>query len=126
MLGVIVYLMVLGVIKAVVAARGIPIFLDSPESFAFVVMVPLTTTCMYFLAVFTFGLDGDLAARRSMYPSRRLTLPVTTNALTVWPMVFGGAAMITLWLALRTLALWPSGVELPSIWPAFLGGWRLA
>ena len=120
MLGVIVYLLVLAVIKAVVIARGIPIFLDSPESFGFVVMVPLTTTGMYFLAVFTFGLDGDLAARRSMYPSRRLTLPVTTNALTVWPMFYGGAAMVLLWVALRTLAIWPFGVELPWMWPAFL------
>ena len=32
---------------------------------------------MYFLAVFSFGLTGDLAARQSIYPARMFTLPVT-------------------------------------------------
>ena len=72
MIGVVVYMIVLGGVKLVVIARGIPIYLDSGESFAFVVMVPLTATATYFLAVFTFGLDGDLAARQSMrWPSAR-------------------------------------------------------
>ena len=71
MLGVIAYLIGLAGIKLVVIARGIPIYLDSPESFAFVVMVPLTASFTYFLALFTFGLDGDLAARQSMFPARR-------------------------------------------------------
>jgi len=120
MIGVVVYMIVLGGVKLVVIARGIPIYLDSGESFAFVVMVPLTATATYFLAVFTFGLDGDLAARQSMYPLRRLTLPVTTNALTGWPMAYGSAAMIVLWLVLRTFGIWPAGVEVPWIWPALL------
>ena len=57
MLGVIVYLLVLAVIKAVVIARGIPIFLDSPESFGFVVMVPLTTTGMARLLPIAVNVD---------------------------------------------------------------------
>ena len=48
---------------------------------------------MYFLAVFSFGLSGDLAARQSMYPARMFTLPVTTAALAGWPMLYGTAAM---------------------------------
>jgi hypothetical protein len=120
MLGVIAYLIVVAGIKIVVVARGMPLYLDSPESFAFVVMVPLAATFTYFLSVFTFGLDGDLGARQSMFPARRFTLPVTTTALAGWPMLYGSAAMVMLWLAMRTLALWPSGVEIPTIWPAVL------
>jgi len=120
MLGVITYLIVLAGIKLVVIAHGTPIYLDSPESFAFVVMVPLTASFTYFLALFTFGLDGDLAARQSMFPARRFTLPLTTTALAGWPMLYGSVAIVLLWLALRTFALWPAGVELPTIWPALL------
>ena len=129
MLGVIVYLIVLAGIKLVVIARGSPIA-HSPESFAFMVMAPLAATATYFLSVFTFGLDGDLAARKSMYPSRRFALPVTTTALTAWPMLYGSAAMVTLWLALRTTATWPAGIVIPRFWPAFLAmsllGWTQA
>ncbi|MDB4871187.1 MAG: hypothetical protein JWL97_2191 [Gemmatimonadales bacterium] len=114
------YLLALAAIKVVVLARGFPIRFDSPESFAFVVVVPLTATFTYFLAVFTYGLDGDLAARQSMYPARMFTRPVTTTALAGWPMLYGTAAMMTLWLATRLFALWPSDIEAPSIWPALL------
>jgi hypothetical protein len=120
------YLVVLAAIKLVVFARGLPVTLDSPESFALVVMLPLVTTFTYFLAVFTFGLDGDLAARQSMYPARLFTLPVTTTALSVLPMIYGTVAMMILWLATRTFALWPSGIPVPWIWPAFLAASLLA
>ena len=73
--------------------------------------MPLAATFMYFLAVFSFGLAGDLAARQSMYPARMFTLPVTTAALAGWPMLYGTAAMAILWLATRLLAVWPSGVR---------------
>ncbi len=46
---------------------------------------------MYFLAVFSFGLSGDLAARQSIYPARMFTLPVTSAALAGWPMLYGTA-----------------------------------
>ena len=119
LIALIAYLMVLAAVKLVVVARGIPIYLDSGESFAFVIMVPLTATFTYFLAVFTFGLDGDLAARQSMYPARLFTRPVTTAALAGWPMLYGAAAMMILWLATRLFALWPSGIPVPIVWPAF-------
>ena len=67
-------------------------------------VIPLTVTFTYFLAVFSFGLAGDLAARQSMYPARMFTLPVTTAALAGWPMLYGAAAMALLWLATRLLA----------------------
>ena len=125
-LGVALYLVILAAIKLAGAARGAPLYADNPESFAFMVMVPLSATATYFLAIFTFGLDGDLAARQSMYPSRRLTLPVTTTALAFWPMLFGSAAMVIVWLALRTFATWPAAVVIPRFWPAFLATSLLA
>jgi hypothetical protein len=120
------YLLVLATIKLVALVRGLPINLDSPESFAFVVVVPLAATFTYFLAVFSFGLDGDLGARQSMYPARKFTLPVTTASLAWWPMLYGTAAMIILWLATRLFALWPSGIEVPLLWPALLAASLLA
>jgi hypothetical protein len=120
------YLVVMATIKLLVLTRAVPIHLDSPESFAFVVMLPLTTTFTYSLAVFSFGLDGDLAARQSMYPARKFTQPVTTEALAWWPMAYGSAAMVILWLATRQFALWPSGINVPSIWPALLAASLLA
>lgn len=118
------YLLVLAVIKLVGLTR--PISLDSPESFAFVVMMPLTATFTYSLAVFSFGLDGDLSARQSMYPARKFTLPVTTSALAWWPMSYGSAAMVILWLATRLFALWPPRLDVPFIWPALLAASLLA
>src|SRR6266581_2944597 len=103
LIALIAYLVVVATIKLVVLAHALPIKLDSPESFAFVVMGPLVTTFTYSLAVFTFGLDGDLAARQSMYPARLFTWPVT-----------------------RMFALWPSGIPVPSIWPALMAASLLA
>jgi hypothetical protein len=119
------YLFVLAVIKVVLFERGQGIDLDD-ESFAFLVAVPLTATFLYFLSVFSFGLSGDLAARQSMYPARMLTLPVTTAALAGWPMLYGIAAMAILWFGTRLLALWPSNVNVPVIWPALLAASLLA
>lgn len=120
------YLLILGTIKLLILGPGYPINLDSPQSFAFVVVVPLTATFTYFLAVFSFGLAGDLAARPSIYPARMFALPVTTAALAGWPMLYGTAAMTLLWLATRLLALWPSGIAVPVIWPALLAAVLLA
>jgi len=52
LIAVALYLLVLATIKLLVVTGWAPVHLDSPESFAFVVMVPLTTTFTYFLAVF--------------------------------------------------------------------------
>lgn len=114
------YLLVLATIKLVVVALGQPVKLDSPESFAFVVMVPMTATFVYLLAVFTFGLTGDLAARQSMYPTRMFTLPVTTAALAGWPMLYGTAVMATMWAAIRLFGIWPADFVVPVLWPALL------
>src|SRR5438552_14012722 len=118
LIALIAYLAVVATIKLGVVAHALPINLESPESFAFVVMMPLVATFTYSLAVFTFGLDGDLAARQSMYPARLFTLPVPTAARREWPMLYGTASMVVPWLATSMFALWPSGIPVPSIGPA--------
>src|SRR5205807_7399542 len=119
------YLFVLAMIKLVILERGQRVDLDD-ESFAFLVIVPVTATFIYFLSVFSFGLSGDLAARQSMYPGRMLTLPVPAAALAGWPMLYGTAAMAILWLGTRLFALWPSDVDVPVFWPALLAASILA
>ena len=120
------YLLVLAAIKFLFLASERPVKLDSPQSFAFVVVVPLTATLLYLMSVFSYGLAGDLAARQSMFPARMFALPVTTAALAGWPMLYGTAAMAILWLASRFLVLWPSGIEVPVLWPALLAAALLA
>ena len=96
------------------------------QTFALVVIVPISSTFIYFLTMFTFGLSGDVAARQSIYPPRMFTLPVTTSALAGLPMLYGGMAMALLWFATRILALWPTEVDVPVIWPALLAASLLA
>ena len=120
------YLLALGAIKLFLLERGQTVHLETPERFAAVVVVPLTATFTYFLAVFSFGLEGDLAARQSIFPARMFALPVPTAALAGWPMVYGTVAMTILWLATRLLAIWPTGEEIPFIWPAVLAASLLA
>src|SRR5438046_1518106 len=112
------YFPVLATIKLLIPESSLTFNMDSGERFAVVVMVPLTVTFLYVLTVFTFGLSGDVAGRQSMYATRMFTLPVSTTALTLWPMLFGAVAMAILWLATRVLAVWPSGFDIPVIWPA--------
>ena len=119
------YLFVVATIRFLILGPGEPVLVDSVR-FAAVVSVPLTTTFVYLLAVFSFGFTGDLAARHSMYPARMFTLPVTNAALVGWPMLYGTAAMAILWLAARLFAVWPSGIAIPLIWPALLAAALLA
>jgi hypothetical protein len=118
------YLVLLAMIR-LLFQRARPVDLDD-ETFAIVVIIPLTAMFLYFLAVFSFGLSGDLAARQSIYPARMFTLPVTNTALAGWPMLWGAIAMMMLWFATRLLTLWPSGVAVPVMWPALLAASLLA
>src|SRR2546429_5926666 len=119
------YLFVVATIRFLILGPGEPVLVDSVR-FAAVVSVPLTTTFVYLLAVFSFGFTGDLAARHSMYPARTFPLPVTNAALVGWPMLYGTASMAILWLAARLFAVWPSGIAIPLIWPALLAAALLA
>ena len=119
-------LVVLATIKLLILAVGQRIEFDDAQTFAFVVIVPLTAAFLYFLAVFSFGLTGDLAARQSMYPARMFALPVTTAGLAGWPMLYGTATMVMLWFAMRLVGAWPSGIDVPMVWPALLAASLLA
>ncbi len=120
------YLAVLVAIRLLALGPGDRVTYDDDWIFALVVVVPLASTLTFFLAVFSFGLAGDLAARRSIYPARMFTLPVTHAALAGWPMLYGTVAMAVLWLATRFLAVWPSEVDVPWIWPALFAAVILA
>jgi len=126
LIGVACYLLALATFKLVILLQGQPVTFDDEESFAFAVIVPSGMAFMYFLAVFSFGFSGDLAGRQSIYPARLFTLPVTSGALAGWPMLYGTAAMAMFWLATRSLAMWPSGVDVPWIWPAVMAATFLA
>lgn len=114
------YLGVIAIIKLVMLGPGKGLVFETDEIFALVVMVPLSATFMYFLAVFSFGLSGDIAARESMYPARMFTLPLSSAALAGWPMLYGSVAMALLWFGTRLFALWPAGLDLPVVWPGLL------
>src|SRR2546427_11541724 len=111
------YLFVVATIRFLIPEPGGPVLVDSVR-FAAVVSVPLTTTFVYLLAVFSFGFAGDLAARQSMYPARMFTLPVTNAALVGWPMLYGTAAMAILWLGAGALGRRASGTENTVVVPA--------
>ncbi|MGH9409332.1 MAG: hypothetical protein ACRD1V_07740 [Vicinamibacterales bacterium] len=121
-----VYFVVLGAIKATMLASGRAVVIRDAASFALVVVMPLTATFIYLLAVFSFGLEGDIAARQSMYPARMFTLPLTTDALAAWPMLYGSLGAAALWFATRLCAVWPSDVHVPIVWPALLAASLLA
>lgn len=111
------YLVILAAIKLLVLWPAQPVTLDERAT---VVTVPLSTLFFYFLAVFSFGLAGDLAARPSLYPARMFVLPVTTGALAGWPMLYGAAAMTSLWMGTALFARWSWGIDLPLLWPGLL------
>lgn len=98
---------------------GATIRLDPPDGLAAFGVVPLSIAFFYILAVFSFGLAGDLAARQSIYPARMFALPVPTSALALWPMLYGSVAMALLWLTGWTFARWWR-IELPLVWPGLL------
>lgn len=90
------YLLVLCLIKPLVLEAGQTVGFDPPDGFAGLGAVPFSVTFMYVIAVFSFGLAGDLSARQSIYPPRMFTLPIASTALAGWPMLYGGVAMATL------------------------------
>ena len=113
-------------LKPLILAPGQVASLFPPDGMAGLLIAPFMMTFMYFVAVFSFGLAGDLAARQSIYPARMFARPVTTAALAGWPMIYGTAAMASLWLTMALFARWSWGIDLPLIWPALLAAAFLA
>src|SRR5687768_13260798 len=119
-------ILTLGGIKIAVLMSQAPLEFRDDVTFALLVPVPLAATFMYLLAVFTFGISGDLAARESMYPPRMLTLPVSTAGLAGWPMLYGCLSMTLLWFAMRIAGVFPPGIDVPKYWPALFASSLLA
>src|SRR5258706_13593112 len=111
---------VLAGIRVVVIGMGRAEF-ENDEPFAIAIIIPICAAFMYFLAIFSFGVAGDIAARQSIFPRRMFTLPVTSSALAGWPMLYGSIATMVLWLAMRLVGAWPAGVDVPVFWPLLLG-----
>ncbi|HUP88417.1 MAG TPA: hypothetical protein VM100_03670 [Longimicrobiales bacterium] len=121
------------VLVAVVGVQAIAGTTDNvleSERFAFTVNVPGTFAALYMLALFSFGLSGDIAARESIFPRRYFNLPVRTSALAGWPVFFAMVSIASLWVVISLIALRPAGVHLPLLWPTIFGavffGWTLA
>src|SRR5258706_2096570 len=95
---------------------------DPPNELAGFFMAPLTIAFFFFVGAFSYGLSGDLGARESTFPRRMFVLPVQTSTLAAWPMLFGTAASVSLWIVALLLAQASGGVQgtaqLPWIWPA--------
>ncbi len=123
---VLVYLGALGALKLLVLGPGRRLALDSELEFALLVIVPLAASFTYMLATFSFGLEGDIAGRRSLYPQRLFRLPLSSRALAGWPMLFGTIAIALLWLATRALGLWPAEATVPWLWPGVLAAVMLS
>jgi hypothetical protein len=115
------YLLLFSAIKFLWLGPGYPMRLDPPNGMAAFVFVPTTLTFLYFIGVFSYGLEGDLSARQSIYPPRMFTLPVTAAALAGWPMLYGTAAASSLYL-LFALYMRLAGVsyQLPLVWPTLM------
>lgn len=109
------YLVVLAAVQWL--APRPPIRADRELLTAFTVIVPLFAAFTHFVAVFTHGLAGDLAARQSMYPARLFTLPVTNAALAGYPMLYGSLAVAALYVVGNLVAFRPAGFDLPVFWP---------
>ncbi len=124
------YLLLLGTTDILILAPGQEVGWDGspdlPPRFVATVLVPVYMLSFYLLAAFSFGLSGDLTARASGYPARVFTLPVSTAALAGWPMFYGTTTIAGLLLATTRFVVWPSGVDVPLVWPALFGAAMLA
>ena len=117
------YLVALGGVRLVALVTGMRLPAEWDVGFAFLVVIPGTVALYWLIVAFTFGYEGNLAGRQSIYPSRLFTLPVTNTALTAWPMLYGAACVALLWIATRIVAPWPVNlpITVPLLWPGLLG-----
>jgi hypothetical protein len=89
-------------------------------------ITPLAVCALYLAAVFAYGFDTDLATAGTAFPTRLFTLPVRTGALAGWPMTYGAATFVLLWLITAGLIFRPAGMDVPLWWPALMAAAELA
>jgi hypothetical protein len=100
--------------------------LDPLDGLSATAIAPFPFLFLYLLAVFSFGFDGDLGGRRSVFPARMFTLPATTAALVGWPMLYGVLVVAGLVLGTALLIRWAWAIDIPLIWPPVYGATFLA
>ena len=81
--------------------------------------MPFGGGMLYLLSIFANS-DTDLSSTRSGYSYSLFTLPVRTRALIFWPMVYGIATVMTVWIAFAGLVLARIGTGTMLWWPATL------
>ena len=96
-----------------------------------VLSLTLPPLAMYLLVVFCHGAEGtDVLARESCFPPNLFGLPVPTGSLVVWPVVYGAAVSVLLWLftAWFILRPWLALLDdsVPLLWPALVATASLA
>lgn len=111
------YLLLLAALNALMLGPGERLDSNRDGVFAATVTVPMSGAAFYLVAVFSFGLAGDVAARQSMYPTRMFTLPVPTAMLAGWPMLIGTMSIVALWFVAKLVAPLPSTFKIPLWWP---------
>lgn len=116
--GIALYVAAIVVIRLAFFDLGETVPMEEGEKFAILVVVPITIVFVYLLAVFTYGLAGDIGARQSIFPPRLFTLPASSGELALWPMLYAAVLVAALWLITRTFLVWPTGVRVPFFWPA--------
>ena len=76
--------------------------------------------------IFCQALDADLNARGSCFPEGLFTLPVRTAGLAGWLIVYGGASVCLVWMAIAWfvlrpwLATWSEELSVPLFWPGIM------
>jgi hypothetical protein len=76
----------------------------------------------YLFSSLSMGLDARLERRESGFPARLFALPLRTQSLVAWPMLWGTSVLGLAWLTLSWGVLRPRGLDLGvmSWWPALL------
>src|SRR5262245_30366419 len=79
------------IVLMVLAVQLLPAEL-AKQTIAGTASFPLAGALVFVLGVFSFGLEIDISAKASGFPSRMFTLPSPTWLIVFWPMAYGAAA----------------------------------
>ena len=82
--------------------------------------IVLAASVAHLLTAFTLG-PADLGIRGSGYPKNMMVLPVRTQLLVCWPVIYGASTIAILWVLIALFILRPAGLMVPVVWPAALG-----
>jgi hypothetical protein len=107
-----------GALAAAVLVRVLPA--DAAQIIRDVAQTSVLFIYIYLLWVFVYA-EGTLGGKLAGFPRRLFTLPVGTDLLVAWPMLYGMAAVALLWLWLVWLIPIPVGrSQTVPLWPSLL------